>query len=147
MMYTLDDLFSKLPSERLVVPDKNPNRPAVFAARWPKASVASHGEFVRITEMYDSAMQGFVQGMTPVELAEYFVPHDEYDWSTPPLEIASIRAEDSVEWMKRNLPNAHVPWLQPGDHTEIIDEHEGEFGDLIAFGVAGYLYVFVADEL
>jgi hypothetical protein len=145
--YNLDDLFAKSPSERLVVPCENPHHPAVFVARWPKSSFASHGEFVRLTELYDTAMQGFIQGMTPAQLAEWFVPHDGYDLSAPALDITPSRREDSVEWMKRNFPFVRIPWLHSGDHTEIIDETEGKFGGLIAYGDAGYLYVFVADLL
>jgi len=97
--------------------------------------------------MYDAAMQGFIQNMTPRELAEWFVPHEDYDLAVPPLDIPVSRTEDAVEWMKRNFPFVQLPWLRSGDHIEIIDETEGEFGDLIAYGDAGYLYVFVADPL
>ncbi len=91
--------------------------------------------------MYDSAMQGFIQGMTLDELAEWFDPHEYYDLSVPSLDIGSSRTEDSVQWMNRNFPFVQIPWLHTGDHTEIIDDTEGEFGDLIAYGDAGYLYV------
>lgn len=99
-----------------------------------------------LTEMYDTAMQGFIQQMSPDELAQWFVPHDDYDLSMS-LDVTPLRKEDSVDWMKRNFPFVHIPWLQPGDHTEIIDETEGDFGNLIAYGNAGYFYVFVADLL
>ncbi|MDY0169328.1 MAG: hypothetical protein RBS80_22480 [Thermoguttaceae bacterium] len=147
MPYTLDDLYATSPTERLVVPYENPHYPAVHIARRPKTSFSSHGEFVRLTEMYDSAMQGFIQDMSPGELAEWFVPHEDYDLTVPPLKIAVSRTEDAVEWMGRNFPFVRIPWLRSGDHTEIIDDTEGEFGDLIAYGDAGYLYVFVADPL
>ena len=65
MPYDLSDLFAKSPSERLVVHYENPHYPIVFIARWPKIFFASHGEFVRLTEMYDSALQGLIQNMTP----------------------------------------------------------------------------------
>ena len=147
MPYTLDDLYATSPTERLVIPYENPHHPVVHIARWPKTSFGSHGEFVRLTEMYDSAMQGFVQNMTLDELEGWFVPREDFDMSAPPLDIDVSRTEDAVEWMKRNFPFVRIPWLRSGDHTEIIDETEGKFGDLIAYGDAGYLYVFVADPL
>jgi hypothetical protein len=143
--YTLDDLFATSPSDRLIVPYENPHYPVVFIARWPNTSFASHGAFVRLTEMYDTAMQGFIQGMPPGELANWFTPHDDFDLSAPPSDITPLRTEDSIAWMKRNFPFVQIPWQQTGDHTEIIGETEGEFGDLIAYGDAGYFYVFVAD--
>lgn len=145
--YALDELYATSPTERLVVPYENPHYPVVHIAKWPRTSFGSHGEFVRLTEMYDSAMQGFIQKMTLDELAEWFVPHEDYDLSVPPFDIAVSRTEDAVEWMQRNFPFVRIPWLRSGDHTEIIEEAEGEFGDLIAYGDAGYLYVFVADLL
>jgi hypothetical protein len=98
-------------------------------------------------KMYDSAMQGFIQQMTPDELGEWFVPHDSFNLAAPLCDVTPLRREDSVEWMKRNFPLVQIPWLHPGDHSEIIDETEGEFGNLTAYGEAGYLYVFVADRL
>ena len=94
-----------------------------------------------------SAMQGFIQDMTPDELAEWFVPHEDFDPSAPPFDVTPSRTEDSVEWMKRNFPFVRIPWLHSGDHTQIIDETEVKFGSLIAYGDAGYFYVFAADPL
>jgi hypothetical protein len=147
MTYTLDELFAKAPAERLIVPYENPHYPAVFIARWPGELFASHGDFVRLTEMFDSAMQGLIQGMSPAELAEFFVPHEDADLSTPLPKIPVQRIEDAVGWMERNFPFVHIPWLRPGDHHEILDEDESEFGGLTAHGKAGYFYVFVADVI
>lgn len=147
MSYTLDELFAKAPTERLIVPYENPHYPAVFIARWPAGMFASHGDFVRLTEMFDSAMQGLIQGMSPPELAEYFVPHEDADLSAPPPNIPVQRIEDVVGWLERNFPFVHIPWLLPGDHHEILDEDESEFGGLTAHGKAGYFYVFVADVI
>lgn len=145
--YTLDELFATPASERLIVRYENPHYPVVFIARWPKTAFTSHGAFLRLTEMYDTAMQGFIQGMTPDELAKWFEPHDDFDLSAPLLDTIPERKEDAVAWMKRNFPFVEIPWLHEGDHTEIIGETEGKFGDLIAYGDAGYFYVFVADLL
>jgi hypothetical protein len=145
--YDLTGLFAKPPSERLIIPFDNPNYPVLFIARWPGEFFDSHGAFVRFTEMYDSAMQGFVQGMARDDLSEWFVPHEELDVHAPPVAVTPSRTEDAVDWMARNFPFAEIPWLRRGDHTEIIDEYEGEFGGLTAYGDAGYLNVFVADLL
>jgi hypothetical protein len=148
MSYTLVDLFATPPSERLIFPRENPNYPVVFVARWPKTAFASHSAFCRQTEMYDTAMQGFIQGMTLNELTNWFEPHEDYDLLSPyPPDVSPERIEDSVLWMKRNFPTVEIPWLKVGDHTEILSETEGEFGELIAYGDSGYLYVFVADML
>lgn len=147
MPYNLDGLFAKTPTERLIVPYENPHFPVVFIARWPNSCFASHGEFIQLIEMYDSAMQGFIQGMTQEELSKWFCPHEDYDLWSVPGDPVPLRTEDSAQWLKRNFPFVHPPWLGAGDHTEIISETEGEFGDLIAWGRAGYLYVFVADQL
>ncbi len=145
--YSLVGLFAKEPSERLIVPHENPHYPVVFLARWRKEYFDSHGAFIRMTEMYDSAMQGFIQAMSPNDLAKWFVPREDYDVSAPPADVSPSRTEDSVDWLKRNFPFVRVPWLRTGDHIEILVDDESEFGNLIAYGKSGYLYVFVADLL
>jgi hypothetical protein len=143
--YDLTGLFAKPPSDRLIVPFANPNYPVVFIARWPGALFDSHGAFIQFTEIYDSAMQGFLQGMSLEELSEWFVPRDDFDSFAPPVTVRPSRTEDAVDWIARNFPFAQIPWLRRGDHTQIIGEDEGKFGGLTTYGDEGYLDVFVAD--
>ncbi|MCC9604278.1 hypothetical protein LOC68_00120 [Blastopirellula sp. JC732] len=147
MPYDLKPLYLNPPSHRLIVPYANPHYPVVFIARWPKGVFASHGEFIRFYEAYDSAMQGYLQGMPEEALEDWFVPHESLDFSQPAVEVLPERTEDAVVWMERNFPFVQLPWLKPGDHSEILDEDQGKFGSLTAYGNGGYLYVFVADEL
>ncbi len=121
--------------------------PCVFTARWPADRFASHGEFLRLTQIYDSAMQGFIQGMPPQELLDYFVPYDDVDLTSPAAAVEPVRNEDAISWLARNMPGIDIPWLAPDDHTEVLSEDEDKFGMLNAFGAAGYLTLFVADEL
>jgi hypothetical protein len=142
----LDDLFARPPSERLIVHYENPGYPVVFIARWPRNLFTSPGEFNFLTERYDCALQGFIQDMPQEELAGWHVPHEECkDLSI--VEVTPERSEDAVDWMERNFPFANIPWLRRGEHTEIIRESEGTFGELMIYGDGGYLYVFVADLL
>lgn len=140
-------LFAKPPTERLIIPHKEPTYPVVHVARWPSAQFESHDSFIELTETYDTAMQGYIQGMSRSELSEWFVPHHECDPSAIAGDITVKRTEDAVDWVERTLPFVSIPWLHREDHTEIIWEAEGEFGELIAFGDAGYFYLFVADLL
>jgi len=147
VLYDLTELLAKPPCDRLTIPFKSPDGPAVFVARWPVTSFESPAGFVAFTERYDSAMQGCIQGMDGNELAEWFVPHEDIDVTETPASISPSRNEDAVDWINRNFPFVVIPWLSRGDHTEVYDEHQGEYGDLIAVGPAGYLMVFVADLL
>ena len=138
-------LLAKPASNRLIVPHEAPNYPVVHIARWPRTLFDSHDAFVRLTEMYDSVMQAYIQEKSRDELIEWFVPHDDNDLSTPSMDITPLRKEDAVDWLERNFPFVAIPWLHRGDHTDIIWEVEDKFGGLIAFGDTGYLYVFAAD--
>ena len=63
-----------------------------------------------------------------------------------PERFANVeRTEDAVDWITRNLPYAYVPWLNRGDHSEILDEDDSEY--LTAFGPAGHLTLFICDLL
>lgn len=145
--YTLDALFASNPTQRVLLPIDGSYYPGVFAARWPASSFATHGEFIRLVEMYSSAMQGFIQGMSPQELNDWFIPREDGDLKGPPPAITPLRSQDATDWLQQNLPGIDIPWLKPGDHTEILDEEQGKFGHVNAHGPAGYLSVFVADEV
>lgn len=146
MAYSLDLLFTKQPDQRLVIPIEDSDPQALFIARWPSDQFATHGELVQLTELYDSAMQGFIQGMGAEELVDWFVPYDDRDPAETPDDVKVLRHEDATEWMKRNHPHVSLPWLSEGNHVAILQETE-EFGYLMAYGAAGYFYVFAADML
>ncbi len=75
------------------------------------------------------------------------MPHHDLHEPESIEDIDVIRIEDAAVWISRIFPFVQVPWLNTGDHTEVLSEVDDKFGELIAFGKAGYLYIFVADVL
>ncbi len=141
----LADLIAKPPSQRAIVPLEKPTYPVLFAARWPAELFGSHDEFLDFTSRFDSELQAFIQGIYDDDLRESFVPQADNAMTPARDAIAPARVEDAVDWVKRIFPFAVIPWLSRGDHTQILDEHQDRFGDLTAFGPAGYMVVFAAD--
>ena len=47
--------------------------------------------------------------------------------------------------MKRDLGFATIPWLKDYEHGNSMEIEDTYFPELLAYGTAGYLTIFVAD--
>ena len=146
MSYDLIEFLEKEPYDTQVCEfDDNSGR-GVFAARWLDFEFANPLEFHIFLFRYSCVLQPYIQGIRGDELNGFFYPDDDaVSRATTMHESHDFKNLEAIHWMNHDLSFASIPWLKDYEHSTSMKLPGDDFPELLAFGTAGYLTIFVAD--
>ena len=102
--------------------------------------------FPHFPDGYSCILQAYIQGIRGDKLASFFYPDDEsLSKATAIHRSHEFKNLEAIAWMKRDLGFATIPWLKDYEHGNSMEIEDTYFPELLAYGTAGYLTIFVAD--
>ncbi|QDU01312.1 hypothetical protein V6x_09910 [Gimesia chilikensis] len=148
MSYNLSEFLEKAPYDTEVCPFDDHSGRAVFAARWYDFEFNNPLEFHIFLYRFSCVLQPYIQGIRGDELEDFFFPDsDATTQATREHESHHFQDLEAIHWMYRDLNFVKIPWLQDYEHSKSMELPGDDFPELLAFGKAGYLTIFVADEV
>jgi hypothetical protein len=147
MPYDFSDFSNKQPYDfHLCRFDDDGTERGVFAARWQASDFQDDLEFQVFLFKYSGLLQPYICGKRDAELESWFAPDEAAESSAIAYHKSHKVVDlDAKDWLERKLSFATIPWLEKGQHLKAMELTVDEFPELVAFGDAGYLTVFVAD--
>ena len=147
MSYTIDEFKTKFPIDIYFHPLDDGSDRAIFAAKWIPEEFETIDLFIEFYFKYSCIFQAVICGKSIDEAEEWFYPDEQWqERSAKYLSEHSILESDAYIWAKANIPYANIPWLKDYDHSKMLILNENE-PDIVAFGEAGFLALFMEDRI
>ena len=145
MSYDLSEFLAKEPYDTHVCEFDDHSGRGVFAARWLDFEFDNPLEFHIFLFRFSYVLQPYIQGVRGEELGSFFIPdEDAASRATAMHEAHQFTNLEAIHWMHR-FSFATIPWLRDYEHSTSMELPGDDFPELLAYGKAGYLTVFVAD--